>query len=272
MRCETITVGESAGLTLYLWDNSAELYDGRLRPMVLLCPGGAYRMTSDREGEGMALKFVAMGCHAAVLRYSVAPARFPAALLELAMAVTLIRDRAAEWYVDPKRIVVQGSSAGGHLAACLGAFWQEEWLTRLLGRAAEDRRPNALILSYPVVTAGPLRNDESFRNLLGEAYEARRAEFSLEHRITSSFPPTFLWHGGEDTSVPPENSLLLALALRKAGVSVELHLYAVGQHGLGTAGPLTVSADGRGLQPRCAGWMALAEEWLADLWRRPESM
>lgn len=264
MRCMTIPIREKGELSLYLWDNSKELYDGLRRPMVLLCPGGAYRMTSDREGEGMALKFVAMGCHAAVLRYSVAPARFPTALLELAQSVALIRAHADEWYVDPERIVVQGSSAGGHLAGCLGVFWKEDWLTEALGSQPEERRPNGLILSYPLITAGPLRNDESFRNLLGENYP-QREQYSLEMRVNRDVPPVFLWHGGADTSVPPENSLLFALALRSAGVPVELHLYAVGQHGLGTAGPLTMSSDGRGLQPECATWMELAHTWLGHL-------
>lgn len=270
MRCETILIRGKAPLSLYLWDNSVELDDGLLRPMVLLCPGGAYRMTSDREGEGMAVKFVAMGCHAAVLRYSVAPERYPTALLELAEAVALVRERAAEWYVDPARVIVQGSSAGGHLAACLGAFWQEAWLSEALGSTPEQRRPDGLILSYPVVTAGEWRNDESFRNLLGEQYPDRQA-FSLERRITNQFPPTFLWHCGPDESVPAENSLLLAWALRRAGVPVELHLYAVGRHGLGTAGPLTMGRDRRGLQMECANWMDLAQTWLAHLGRNGKS-
>ena len=257
--------GVCAPLTLYLWDNSAELDDGLLRPLVLLCPGGAYAMTSDREAEGMALRFVAMGVHAAVLRYSVAPARFPTALHQLARSVELIRAHAAEWYVDPSRIVVQGSSAGGHLAGCLGAFWNADFLARDLGTPPELRRPNGLILSYPVVTSGPYAHRDSFFHLLGKRESELLDLLSLERQVGPQVPPVFLWHTYTDQSVPVENSLLLLSALRQAGVSAEFHLFPVGRHGLGTAGPLTAGRDNAGLQPECAVWMDLAETWLRHL-------
>ena len=183
VRNVTAPDGTSAPLTLYLWDNSVELYDGLLRPLVLLCPGGGYAMTSDREAEGMALRFVAMGVHAAVLRYSVAPARFPTALHQLARSVELIRAHAAEWYVDPERIVVQGSSAGGHLAGSLGVFWNADFLTRDLGTPAEGWKPNGLILSYPVITSGPFAHRGSFQNLLGEREKELSDFVSLEHQV-----------------------------------------------------------------------------------------
>ncbi len=260
--------GPSAPLTLYLWDNSVELDDGLRRPLVLLCPGGCYAMTSDREAEGMALRFVAMGVHAAVLRYSVAPARFPTALCQLSTAVALIRSHADEWYVDPERIIVQGSSAGGHLACSLGVFWPEDFLTQALGTPPELRRPNGLILSYPVITAGPFAHRASFHNLLGEREEELSESLSLERRIGPQVPPVFVWHTYTDQSVPVENSLLLVSALRAAGVSTEFHLFPVGRHGLGTAGPLTAGRDNAGLQMECAVWMDLAETWLKGLGQR----
>lgn len=261
------TGGETAPLHLYLWDNSPELDDGLRRPLVLLCPGGGYAVTSDREAEGMAFRFLAMGVHAAVLRYSTAPARYPAALLQLAAAVALIRRNADPWYVDPARIVVQGSSAGGHLAGCLGVFWQEDFLTRALGTPPELRRPNGLILSYPVVTAGPFAHRESFHNLLGTGDPARAEALSLEKRVNRFVPPVFLWHTWTDQTVPVENSLLLLQALREHGVPTEFHLFPVGRHGLGTAGALTAGRDNRGLQPECAVWMDLAGTWLHNLGR-----
>ncbi len=272
MRYQVLSVsagpgGAQAPLHLYLWDNSPELDDGLRRPLVLLCPGGGYAMTSDREAEGMAFRFLAMGVHAAVLRYSVAPARFPTALLQLASAVALIRTRAEEWYVDPARIVVQGSSAGGHLAGCLGALWPEDFLTSALGVPPELRRPNGLILSYPVITAGPFAHRERFRNLLGPESLDRAGALSLEKRVGPQTPPVFLWHTWTDQTVPVENSLLLVQALRAQGVPTEFHLFPVGRHGLGTAGPLTAGRDQRGLQPECAVWMDLAETWLHNLGR-----
>ena len=163
-------------LYTYLWDNSKELDDGKQRPLVLLCPGGGYEMTSDREAEGMALKFMTMGCHAAVLRYSVAPARYPEALLQLAKSVQLIRQHAKEWYVKEDAIVVQGSSAGGHLAGCLGVFWDRDFLSEKLGCDKEEIRPNRLILSYPGFRGVQCAHAGSFHNLMGEEYEGKKEE------------------------------------------------------------------------------------------------
>ena len=112
---------EYARLVTYIQEDSdAMLIDKR--PLVLVCPGGGYGRTSDREAESMALQFLAMGYHAAVLRYSCAPAKYPTALLELASSMALIRKNAEAWHIDTDKIVVQGCSAGGHLAASLGMF------------------------------------------------------------------------------------------------------------------------------------------------------
>ena len=256
----------SGWLYTYLWDNSIELEDGRLRPLILLCPGGGYEMTSDREAEAMALKFMTMGCHAAVLRYSVAPARYPEALLQLAQSVRLIRQHAKEWYVMEDAIVVQGSSAGGHLAGCLGVFWDREFLWGRLGCTREEIRPDRLILSYPVISAGECAHAGSFHNLLGEAYENQKEELSLENHVSANTPPTFLWHTDTDQSVPADNSILFVQALRRHGVPVEFHLYGIGVHGMGTAGPLTRDKSGGGVQKECENWMDLAANWLHWQW------
>lgn len=253
-------------LYTYLWDNSKELDDGKQRPLVLLCPGGGYEMTSDREAEGMALKFMTMGCHAAVLRYSVAPARYPEALLQLAKSVQLIRQHAKEWYVKEDAIVVQGSSAGGHLAGCLGVFWDRDFLSEKLGCDKEEIRPNRLILSYPVISAGECAHAGSFHNLLGEEYEEKKEELSLETYISENTPPTFLWHTDTDRSVPADNSLLFVMGLRRCHVPVEFHLYGIGVHGMGTAGPLTRDKNGGGMQKECENWMDLAGNWLHWQW------
>ena len=111
-------------------------------------------MTSDREAEALAVKFMAMGYHAAILRYSIAPARFPEALLQLATAVAMLRENADKWNIDTEKIVVQGSSAGGHLAASLGVFWNKPFVAEALEMDAEKFCPNGLMLSYPVITSG----------------------------------------------------------------------------------------------------------------------
>lgn len=260
-------VRTGAKLYTYFWENSKELYDGRKRDVILICPGGAYRMTSDREAESLAIKFMEMGCHAAVLRYSVVPKKlWPKVFLELGWCIKLLRERADEWYIDPDKIIVQGSSAGGHLAAGYCSFWQEEWMqTALSVRDTEVLRPNGQILSYPVISSGEYGHEESIRNLCGEELETLREKVSLEKRVSSSVPPTFLWHTFEDTTVGVENALLYVWALRRQGIPTEFHLFPRGCHGLGSADGLGLSLDGRGFQKECSVWMRLVRPWIENL-------
>lgn len=157
----------------------------RERPLILICPGGGYTRTSDREAEPVALKFLAMGYHAAVLRYSCAPAVFPTSLLELASAMAMIRNNVKQWHVDSEKIIVQGSSAGGHLAASLGMFWDEDFVAQGIGLGEADHellRPNGMILSYPVITSGEFAHRGSFESLLGDRQEELGEKLSLENR------------------------------------------------------------------------------------------
>ena len=133
-----------ANLFTYFLDNSPEIDPERKRPVVLICPGGGYQMTSDREAEALAVRFMAMGYHAAILRYSVAPARFPEALLQLATAVAMLRENAEKWHIDTEKIVVQGSSAGVHLAASLGVFWNKPLLQKLWAWTPKSFAPMGL--------------------------------------------------------------------------------------------------------------------------------
>lgn len=239
-------------------------------PLVIICPGGGYEILSNREAEQFALQWNARGVHAAVLRYAVAPERFPNALLQLATAISLVKKNSAEWGVNPGQIFLEGSSAGGHLAASCGVFWKKPYLLEALGLRedeAELLRPAGLILNYPVISAGKFAHEGSFKNLMGDAAEDEkcRADLSIEKQVNPDMPPTFIWHGGEDAAVPPENSLLLAMACREAGVPVELHLYMKGGHGLGLANELTQAPDGYGIEPSCESWMELAYIWLKEV-------
>lgn len=254
-------------LYTYFLDNSVEINPERKRPVVLICPGGGYHFTSDREAEGLAVRFLAMGYHAAVLRYSVAPARYPEGLLQLAKAVLLLRERAEEWHIDKNKIVVQGSSAGGHLAASLGVFWKKPFLAERLGTDSQNLRPNGLMLNYPVITSGEKAHKGSFLNLLGEDCkdEALWKEMSLETQVTKDVPKTFLWHTAPDDTVPVENSLLFFSALHALDIPAELHIYPVGGHGLGLASEETMNSSGYGVQRECQSWISLAEEWMRNL-------
>ncbi len=258
-----------ARLQVYIQDTP---HDGSLkierRPLIIICPGGGYERTSYREGEPTALHFLSQGYHACVLRYSVAPIHFPTQVLEVGKAFQVLREHAQEWNVDMERIVVQGSSAGGHLAACYGTFWNQDFLLSPLKAKAEDMRPKGIMLSYPVITSDPAyAHMGSFKMLLGENYEAEAKKVSIEKQVTEAMPPCFMWHTMEDQTVPVENSLMLTAALRKEGVPAELHIFPEGEHGLSLASPIVERASGAGVQAECAQWTALADAWLRRLFR-----
>lgn len=254
-------------LYTYFLDSSIEMRPNEKRPVILMCPGGGYEMTSDREAEPMAMQFLAMGYHVAVLRYSVCPVRYPAALLQVAESVLYLKEHADEYHIDPEKIVVQGCSAGGHLAANYGIAWNSPFLTKLMGMENDPERLRVagLLLCYPVITSGEKAHEESFRNLLGEQYEEKKEELSLENQVTPDTPPTFLWHTATDETVPVENSLYFFQACLQQGVSAELHIYPVGGHGLSLANEETCRANGIGVQKECQSWIGLAQTWLEEI-------
>lgn len=264
MRLERIHLTTpGAYMDCYFLDTSDKLRYSTDRPVVVICPGGGYLRTSDREGEPIAMAFAAQGFHTVVLRYPCAPARFPAALYALGEAFWWLRRHARDYSLDPDHIAVSGYSAGGHLAASLGVFWQEPFLSGHLGCGPEDICPNAMILGYPVITSGEYAHRGSFQNLLGEEPDPALLEYvSLEKRVTEAAPPAFLWHTWTDQVVPVENTLLLAASLRAAGVPFELHIYSTGEHGLGLAGKVTENHLGQRVCPACEGWISLACAWL----------
>ena len=254
-------------LYTYFLDSSIEMRPNEKRLVILMCPGGGYEMTSDREAEPMAMQFLAMGYHVAILRYSVCPVRYPAALLQVAESVLYLKEHADEYHIDPEKIVVQGCSAGGHLAANYGIAWNSPFLTKLMGMENDPERlcVAGLLLCYPVITSGEKAHEESFRNLLGEQYEEKKEELSLENQVTPDTPPTFLWHTATDETVPVENSLYFFQACLQQGVSAELHIYPVGGHGLSLANEETCRANGIGVQKECQSWIGLAQTWLEEI-------
>lgn len=257
---------EGADATAYLLDWGEDNLK-KERPAVVICPGGGYSHLSQREGEPVAMQYLSMGYHAFVLRYRVAPARFPEALWELALLVSQIRKHSKEWKVDPDRIVVSGFSAGGHVAGSLGMFWNREFVYGPLGRDKEEIRPDGMILAYPVVTSGPYCHKGSFENLLGEeaGHKEKRELVSLELQVSSHTPKTFLWHTVSDETVPVQNSLLLADALVRNKVSLEFHLFPSGSHGLALATEDTCGGRPELIKPQCQPWITLAGEWLKRL-------
>ncbi|GBG94234.1 acetyl esterase [Ligilactobacillus salitolerans] len=259
-------LSETARMTGYILDNSSEVDEKRVRPAVIICPGGGYRFTSDREAEPIAVKMSSFGLQAFVVRYSVAPARYPTALYELAAAVKLVRENASQYHVDPNKIIVLGFSAGGHLAANLATVWNQPILEQG-GFTAADCQPNALVLGYPVITSGTFAHEDSFRALLGEdATEQQLSAVSLEKQVSENTPPTFIWTVADDEVVPAENSLMFAQALKKAGVSCELHVFRHGYHGMSLGTKETTNpAAGEMISPTVAIWTELLANWVNEV-------
>ena len=245
----------TATLECYLLDMSPKIR-WKARPAVVICPGGAYYFTNDREAEPVAAAFLSKGFHVFCLRYSVERGCWPAALRQLARAVGLIRARAKDWNVDPERVILAGFSAGGHLAAEFSCKWDRPWLYEAVGAGPEELRPNALLLGYPVITAGAFAHEPSIQNL-----PALRREVSLENAVTPAVPPTFLWHTRTDEMVPVQNALLFAGALTENSVPYELHIYPFGVHGLGLVNRCTIEAD-KHVNHYCGGWFEDANAFL----------
>lgn len=256
-------------LTAYCPDNSREVDVGRKRATILICPGGGYAMVSDREAEPVALKFTALGFNAFVLRYSCAPAVYPTSLLQLAAAVVYLRCNAENYHVDAEKIALCGFSAGGHLAGSLGVFWNEPVCRETFADIGKPEllRPDALILGYPVITAGKFAHKDSFINLTGGELSPEAAEkLSLEKQVNDTMPPVFIWHTFEDDVVPTENTLLFASALREHRIPFELHIYHQGPHGLSVASEET-GVNPQQIDSHIATWIGLCEEWLKVIFK-----
>lgn len=206
---------------------------------VIVCPGGGYgNLCEDREGEAVAEWFQALGVAGFVLRYRIAPRyHHPAPLMDARRAIRTVRANCAAWGLDPKRVGIMGFSAGGHLASTAGTLFEEGQPGSADPVEREDSRPDFLILAYPVITLKPpYAHMGSRRNLIGDSPSDELIEqLSTETRVTSRTPPTFLMHTDADKAVPCENSVFFYLALRKAGVPSEMHIYAEGGHGVDLA-------------------------------------
>lgn len=266
MVIENITLNIMEGHTVnmkgMMLEKSPEMPHNQVRPAVIICPGGGYGYRSDREGEPVAMRFLAGGVHAFILDYSVAPARWPTAALELAAAVKWVRENAQRLGVYKDQVYIMGFSAGGHLCASLGTLWNEPEFEDALGGDAKAWRPDGMLLCYPVITFLEHGHQGSRFNLLGEGSSRELAErFSLELRVTPDTVPAFIWHTGTDGAVPVENALMFASALRKHKVPFELHVYEQGPHGLSLCDETTAKSKAQ-VMPNLAGWMDLGLNWL----------
>ena len=225
---------------------------------VVICPGGGYGGLAGHEGKDYALWLNTQGIAGFVLKYRLGSAgyRHPVMLGDAARAVRLVRARAEEWQVDPKRIGIMGSSAGGHLASTLLTHFDagDAKATDVVER--QSSRPDLGILCYAVISMGSNTHQGSKNNLLGKDPSPELVKLlSNELQVTPQTPPCFIWHTWEDGAVKVENSLEFALALRRVGVRFDLHVYEKGGHGMGLGGNPADPA-------KCLDWTRDCTSWL----------
>ena len=231
-------------------------------PCMIVCPGGGYSFTSDREAEVVGLPFAAEGYRVFVIRYSVAPHYFPQPLREIAGLLEVIYQRAEEWKIDTSKVAIMGFSAGGHLAAQYSNRYDCPEVREMF---PESKPVQASILSYAVLTAKPeYTHKGTIRNFVGgyDPTDITDKGCSCELTVTEKTPPTFLWHTAEDPAVPVECSLFYAQALSACKIPFELHIYPFGPHGMSTADDLVYKHPLEENQKRCHAWLGDAKSWL----------
>jgi acetyl esterase/lipase len=207
---------------------------------VIVCPGGGYgALAMNHEGRQIANYLNSFGVTAFVLKYRLGPKyHHPIELGDAQRAVRLVRSRAKDFNIEPDKVGMWGFSAGGHLASTAGTHFDagNAGATDPIDRVGS--RPDFLILAYPVISfTTPYTHKGSLKNLLGDNPDPELVKsLSSELQVTAQTPPTFLFSTSGDTGVPPENSVLFYLALHKAGVPVEMHIFEKGPHGVGLGG------------------------------------
>ena len=202
---------------------------------MVICPGGGYAHLAPHEGKVYAQWLAEQGVAGFVLKYRLGPAyHHPSMIQDAARAVRLVRANATDWKLDPKRIGIMGSSAGGHLASTLMTHYDAGTPDSPDPIERQSSRPDVGILCYAVITMGKETHGGSKMNLLGKNPPPELVKLlSNELQVTKDTPPCFLFHTSADKTVPVENSLEFALALKRAGVPFALHIYEKGPHGIG---------------------------------------
>jgi len=258
---------EKTRLTLYIPDIWSEIDTETKFPCAIVCPGGGYWWTSEREAEPVALRLAGNGIAAAVINYTCGGAHYPVQLLQILAAVAYMRKHSEELQINAEKITVMGFSAGGHAACSAGMFWHEKEWADTLGVTPEDVKPNGMVLCYPVITSGKYAHADSFKCLLGDnADPALMERMSLEKQVTGNTPKAFIWHTAEDGLVPMENSLLLAMAMHEKWIPVELHIYPIGHHGMSLCDetvdkPENVTDGAR----YCSEWVGHCVKWIKEI-------
>lgn len=239
------------------------------RKAIIVCPGGGYVGLSEREGEPIALQYFAAGLNAFILRYS---CKEKAAdfrpMIEAAYAIKYIREHCEELHIDPNSVFITGFSAGGHLSACAGTYWNKPVIYEALGYTEPNPicRPDATVLCYAVISSDTGNGEfQSMKNLCNGSDDFKEhAKYSVEKFVDEDTSPAFIWHTAEDSCVHVMHSLIYASELSKNKVPFELHVYPHGVHGLALCNKETWSEFDFMYEPYSEGWMELSIKWLKE--------
>ena len=224
---------------------------------IIILPGGGYHYLADHEGQGYAEFLNSIGMDAFVCEYRVAPHCHPLPLLDARRAVQWVRFNAEKFGINPKKIGIMGSSAGGHLASSVCTITDEfpDVLKNPDDIDKEDYLPDFQVLCYPVIALNDFGHYGSGNNLLGseDLYDPKRYALNTFSRVHEKTPKAFVWHTITDPTVPVQNSLSYISALRAKGIPAELHIFPEGGHGVGIAEKF----------PHIAQWTTLFKNWLS---------
>lgn len=237
---------------------------------MLVIPGGGYSVVcADREGDPIALAYLAQGLNCFVLHYSVGAQILSPLdpLYEASRAMLYIRANAEKYNINPDRVFTVGFSAGGHLAASLATLWNDKELQARLGEPGDKVRPAGAVLCYAVISSEEYGHQDSFRKLLGNEAPSRQEldRFSLEKRVDKNSSPAFFMHTFDDPLVPVENALEMAISYKRAGINCEMHIYPHGPHGMALANSVTCMGNPELIDPPTARWVADSVVWMKSI-------
>ncbi|KRK48920.1 lipase esterase [Secundilactobacillus kimchicus JCM 15530] len=258
-----LTTDSPATLTGYIQNRS----DGptpKNWPAIIVVPGGSYTHIPQAQAETLALAFNRLGFQSFYLNYTTLSDQsplLPAPIVDLARAVTVVKQNAADWAIDPNQVVIAGFSVGGHIVALYNDYWNTDWLARDAQSTSTILRPQAVLLGYPVISPqlGFPKDAETIAK-----WTDTPERFAAEKHVSKTNRPTFAWGTVDDPIVPAVNTGAYTAALATAGVDVEAHFFHHGPHGLALA-DATTAWDATSNNPHVAHWMTLFSEWYADL-------
>ncbi len=257
MKFKKVELTDKAHLDCYIADKVTDF----TRKAILVIPGGGYAgLATEREGEPIAMAFMAHGYNAFVLSYSIKVKPYPQQLIEASMAMKHIRDNAEEYGIDTDKVFVVGFSAGGHLAGTLGTMWHKKEIYDTIDMPYGYNKPNGMMLIYPVINKD--NHYLSLENLLmGDVTDEKLDMCAIDKAVDEKSAPAFIVHTANDQIVDVKGSLDLANAMTKQGITYEMHIYPDGPHGMALANEITWCGFPHWRDEAFAKWVEHAVYW-----------